>query len=172
MPCQKVIVTGAALAGCATAVAAAATAATTVGAACATAVAAGLAAAATVGATATTVALALVTAAACVGALGAGAVQAAARIPTARVRLGGKRMVVVPFLLLALEPAAGDALQEVSLDQDEEQHNGGDREGAGGHERVVVGPVLERECRQPDLDGTDLWSAGHDQRPEKTLPAL
>src|SRR5216683_8350778 len=54
IPCQKVIVTGAA-AGLATAVAALAAAAATVGAIWATAVAAGLAAAATVGAAAATV---------------------------------------------------------------------------------------------------------------------
>src|SRR5437870_1196284 len=68
MPCQNVIVTGAA-AGFDTAVAAFAIAAATVGAACATAVAAGWAAAATVGATAAALVAAGAT---CVGVAGAG----------------------------------------------------------------------------------------------------
>src|SRR5919202_482577 len=164
MPCQKVMVTGAALvSGFATAVAAPETAVAATG---ATAVAT----AATVGATAVAAALTLVaTGATWVGVLGATPVHATA---TRQTTMGSHLRTYIIGAPSALQPAAGDAFQELALDQDEQDEHGRDGERAGGHQRVVVRPVFERERGQTDLDRSHVRTACHDQRPQKTLPAL
>src|SRR5919199_2018637 len=151
MPCQKVMVTGAALvSGFATAVAAPETAVAATGAtAVATAATVG-ATAATVGATAVAAALTLVaTGATCVGAAGAALVQATA---TRQTIMGSRLRTYMIGAPSAFQAATGDAFQEVALDQDEQDQHGRDGERAGGHQRVVVRPVFEGERRQADLN--------------------
>src|SRR5579871_3147862 len=123
MPCQKVMVTGAALAaGLATAVAAPAAAAATVGAAWATAVAAGLAAAATVGATACTVGATAATVALTTVAAGAAWVGAAAgdgleQAASTRAANSGNalRTLMRAEPPSAFQAASRDAFQEMAL---------------------------------------------------------
>src|ERR687885_701544 len=171
MPCQKVMVTGAPVAaGLATAVATPDTAVAATGAtAVATAATVG-AAAARVGATAVAAALTLVAAGAtCVGAAGAALVQA---IATRHTTSGSRLKTYMIDAPSAFQAAAGDALQELTLDENEQDDHRRDGERARRHQRVVVRPVLEGEGRQPDLDGSHLRPAGHHQRPQEALPAL
>src|SRR5579864_4545790 len=78
----------------------------------------------------------------------------------------------IQILRSALQPTASNAFQKVPLHQDEHHHHRSDRERARRHQRVIVRAVFEREGRQPDLDRSHVRSTRHHQRPQEALPTL
>src|SRR5438132_5927606 len=69
-------------------------------------------------------------------------------------------------------PDAGacDALHEIALGDEEQDHDGGDHECGRCHEQMVARPRFLPEPRQTDLDRAEVRPRRHDERPLERVP--
>src|SRR5438552_17609173 len=65
---------------------------------------------------------------------------------------------------------ACDALHQVALGDEEQDHDGGDHESGRRHEQMVARPRFLSEPRQADLNGPEVGLRGHDEGPLERVP--
>src|SRR5689334_1829281 len=80
--------------------------------------------------------------------------------------------VMPPLTQRSANTAAGETLDEVALEDEEQHHHGDDLDQGEGHRAAVVRAELSLQVQQPDRQGEQLPVLERDERPREVVPRL